>query len=177
MNVIRHVLTILPLGLAIFLSGCTDSAVISPSPSVQPSQSPVAESENEDIEIIEGNLDLENKTYTIQYQEELENGDGETTSFTGTFIYELILLKQPLNDSGYYIDAIDIQDISSSPDDYLMKVDEVYSQIEYEKNHQILKFLLKFEIVPSDDSSVSDDKEYFREFYVVIDLLELVKNQ
>ena len=119
----QQTISILAWGLAVLLSGCSDNTAtttISPVPSVQPSQS----SENEESEIIEGVLDLDNKIYTIQYQEDFDKGNGETINFSLTIVFALNLEKQPLNESGYYISVAEPLDINYSPENYQFILDD-----------------------------------------------------
>lgn len=172
------IIPILVSGLAVLLSGCSSNTAVptaSPGQSVQPSQSSEPDRENEEIEIIDGVLDLDKGTYTIQYQEDFDKGNGETTNYSLTIAFELTLQKQPLNESGYYIHGIEPLDIYYSPESYQFYLDSsCTAQQAYEQNHQILKFPLEFKIVPTDDVS-SSVRESTHKFNVVIDLPELMK--
>lgn len=171
----QQTISILAWGLAVLLSGCsnnTATTTISPVPSVQPSQS----SENEESEIIEGVLDLDNKIYTIQYQEDFDKGNGEATTFSVTIVYRLILEKQPLNESGYYINGTDPLDIFFTPENYEFILDDsCTSQQVYEQNHQIGKFPVEFKIIQTDHALNPEGRESIQKFNVVIDLLKLTK--
>ena len=172
------IMPILTWGLAVLLSGCslnTAAPTTSPGTSAQHSQPSEPDSENEEIEIIEGVLDLDKGIYTIQYQENFDKGNGETTNYSLTIVFELTLQKQPLNESGYYIHAIEPQDIYYSPESYQFYLDDsCTAQQAYEQNHQIVKFPVEFKIVQTDHVS-SSVKESTHKFNVVIDLMELTK--
>ena len=160
--------------LLIVLPGCNDNSTISttsPSSSSQPSQSPKTTNENEEIETLEGTLDLDNKTYTIHYQEEFDKGNGETTDFAVTITYELSLEKQPSNESGYYIYGIQEIDRSFTPEEYLFFDNGITSSdLQYEENHQIVKFPVEFKIVQTDYTLSSAVRQSIQKFIVVIDL-------
>ena len=171
----QQTISILAWGLAVLLSGCSDNTAtttISPVPSVQPSQS----SENEESEIIEGVLDLDNKIYTIQYQEDFDKGNGETINFSLTIVFALNLEKQPLNESGYYISVAEPLDINYSPENYQFILDDSCTTLQvYEQNHQIVKFPVEFKIIQTDHALNPEGRESIQKFNVVIDLLELTK--
>ena len=171
----QQTISILAWGLAVLLSGCSDNTAtttISPVPSVQPSQS----SENEESEIIEGVLDLDNKIYTIQYQEDFDKGNGETINFSLTIVFALNLEKQPLNESGYYISVAEPLDINYSPENYQFILDDSCTTLQvYEQNHQIVKFPVEFKIIQTDHALNPEGRESIQIFNVVIDLLKLTK--
>lgn len=164
----------------VVLSGCNDNSATpttSSSPFVQPSQSPEIAGENEKLEILKGNLDLDNKTYTIHYQEKFDKGNGETTNFAVTITYELSLRKLPSNESGYFIYGIQVIDRSFSPEDYLFFDSGLSSSdMQYEKNHQIVKFPVEFKIVQTDYTLSSAVRQSINKFNIVIDLTEDLAN-